>query len=197
MLQQAKVATFEQVNVMASRVGRNAAATQGACHCFSLHWLSMILGNPGGAAKDRAAVLGKGAGGSKLILQKVFGTRWGTDGHDNSDYLAAREFRLTFDDLLPMKAFGFSEIQWALSLIPGKGAIYSFWFNGSIPGAAGGAHSIAFYSTTMGGQAVFHVFDPNFGEFVCTKPEFRQLMGELFGLYGPVTKHWMRSATRS
>jgi len=68
---------LEQVVVMQLRIGRNVAATDGACHCFSLRWLSEILRNAGGLAQNRMATISRGSGGANLILQKMFATRWG------------------------------------------------------------------------------------------------------------------------
>jgi hypothetical protein len=76
----------------------------------------------------------------------------------------------------------------------GSGFIYSFWFTGSVVGAEGGAHTIAFYANKAGGSTVVNLFDPNFGEFLVTIAEFSLLMGELMTRYGPGKNQILRSA---
>jgi len=190
------LAPLEQVVVMQSRIGRNAAATEGACHCFSLHWLSEILRNPGGLARDRMATISRGSGGANPILQKVFGTRWGTDGMNGADFLATQNYRLLTKDAIRYGAFNLGTVRGKLIAAVGSGFIYSFWFCGSVVGAQGGAHSIAFYVNRYAHEYTVHVFDPNYGEFLCTGAEFTVLMTEIFAKYGPITDHAMRSAMR-
>ncbi|KVZ32061.1 hypothetical protein WL35_02420 [Burkholderia ubonensis] len=190
------LAPLEQVVVMQSRIGRSAAATDGACHCFSLHWLSEILRNPGGLARDRMATISRVSGGANLILQKVFVTRWGTDGMDGADFLATQNYRLRTKNAIRYGAFNLGAVRGKLIAAVGSGFIYSFWFQGSVVGASGGAHSIAFYVNRYAREYMVHVFDPNFGEFLCTSTEFAVLMSEIFAKYGPITDHSMRSAMR-
>jgi hypothetical protein len=201
MLDKARIASFSQVAVMEARKGVNASATAGACHCFSLHWLSTILRNPGGAASDRMAVLGRGNGGANLILQKVFGTRWLVDGAGgaNADFLVTQNYRLTTNDSIPYGAYNPDALAHKLTVNStlGTGFIYSYWFNGSVVGAKGGAHSIAFYATSMGSRPMIHVFDPNFGEYLLTGDEFAKAFFELMGKYGPVRSPILRFARPS
>jgi hypothetical protein len=202
MLDKAKVADFSQVTVMAPKVQVNKAATDGACHCFSLQWLSLMLTDTRsaqGSAPSRMATLSKSHGGANLILQKVFGIRWGTDGMDNADALVQMNYRLKLQDVLKYDSYNLTKLAKGLStqVSKGGGFLYSFWFHGSIPGAAGGAHSIAFYVTRMGLMSVVHIFDPNFGEFVCSGTEFAQAFKELMQKYGPVHHHVMRAAAQA
>lgn len=201
MLDKARTASFSQVAIMQPRQGVNAAATAGACHCFSLHWLSLILRAPEGGGSDRMAALGRGNGGSNLILQKVFGTRWVADGEggNNADFLVTQNYRLATTEAIPYGAYNPDALAHKLKVnaLFGTGFIYSFWFSGSVVGAQGGAHSIAFYATSMGGHSIIHVFDPNFGEFVLSGDEFGKAFFELMGRYGPVRNHVLRFARPS
>src|SRR5215470_14132837 len=79
------LAPFEQVKVMGPRVGVNKAAVTGACHNFSLSWISLVLNNPLGSAKDRMTALSANSGGANLVLQKTFGDRWDLEGSVGAD----------------------------------------------------------------------------------------------------------------
>jgi hypothetical protein len=194
LLTSALIAPFSQVGAMAARQGRNAAATAGACHCFSLHWLSLILTNVNGSAKDRMSAVGADSGGSNPIFQKVFVTRWGTDGATDADFLITRNYKLKTADVIPYSAFNVPAVSSKVNAGVGSGFIYSFWFTGSVVGAEGGAHTIAFYANKAGGSTVVNLFDPNFGEFLVTIAEFSLLMGELMTRYGPGKNQILRSA---
>lgn len=193
----AKIADFSQVGVMSSRVGKNKAATEGACHNFSLQWIADIIKNPNGAAKDRIANLSKNAGGANPILQKVFGEKWGGEGAEGADTLITQIHGLSTKNIFAYKSYFEGEILPGLSGCIGLGALYSFWFSGSVVGAEGGAHSVAFYCTTHGGQLTIHFFDPNFGEFLIQANEFLDFWHILTGKYGPLTNHWMRMCSKS
>jgi len=193
-LQASKVATFDQVSAMKSRAQWNKAATQGACHCFSIHWCSLLVRSPGGGAKDRMREIGVGDGRRSAILQKVFGDRWGTDGMEGADELVLKDNLVKSETMVPYSAYAINAVEYALSRSGGKGAafLYSFWFDGNVRGAEGGAHSIAFYCTIMGQEMAVHIFDPNFGEFVCRIGEFQGMLMELFRCYGPLNSHNLR-----
>lgn len=193
VLSASKVADFEQVRVMSPLAKTSAAATQGACHNFSLHWCSEILANPGANGSTRMATLGRKAGGANPILQKAFGDRWSLEGQSGADDMMLRIHGLSATSVFPYSNFNPTSLKNGILGGKGKAFIYSFWFSGSRPGAEGGAHSIAFYCTSHGGNAVVHAFDPNFGEFVLTGGELPQFLAELFALYGPVNTHDMRS----
>jgi hypothetical protein len=74
--------------------------------------------------------------------------------------------------------FDAANLYWAIKSPKAPGYLYSFWLNGSVPGAAGGAHSIAFYrSGSVGGGSYkasggVSAYDPNFGEYAMTEDEF-------------------------
>lgn len=186
-------AAFAQVKVMGPRVGHNKAAVQGACHNFSLHWISLILGKPEGAAADRMAALAANSGGANPLLQKVFGDRWGLEGANEADDLMCKIHGLITKDVFPYSAYDQGRLKSALQAV-GTGFVYSFWFAGGIVGAEGGAHSVAFYVNKHGTNLAIHFFDPNFGEFLFTDTEFDGFWSELIGTYGPMKQHWMRSA---
>lgn len=193
----AKIASFSQVTVMGSRVGKNKAATEGACHNFSLQWIADILGNPGGSAKDRMSKLAKNSGGANPVLQKMFGDRWGLEGAEGADTLITQIHGLATKNIFAYKTYFQGEMLPGLNGCVGLGALYSFWFTGSVVGAEGGAHSVAFYSNRHGGKLVIHFFDPNFGEFLIQGDEFVGFWNILTGMYGPVKHHWMRECSKT
>jgi len=141
-LDETKVATFEQVDVMKSRVGLNKAALEGACHCFSIHWCSLQVRSPGGGAKDQMHELGVASGRRNAILQKVFGARWGTDGMEGADFLVLKDNLVESDTTVPYSAYSIDAARHALSGSLSEGAkfgaafLYSFWFDGAEPAAA-------------------------------------------------------------
>src|SRR5690606_7283163 len=53
-MQDKLIATFSQVGVMQPLVGRSAAATQGACHNFTIEWVSFMFADKG-VVSDAAA----------------------------------------------------------------------------------------------------------------------------------------------
>ncbi len=195
VLSSSRIASFEQVRVMSPRAGTSNAATQGACHNFSLHWCSEILTNPGGSAAARMSSLGRRSGGANPILQKAFVDRWSQEGSSGADDMMLKINGLTAAAVLPYASFKLMDLKNRVAQGTGKAFIYSFWFTGSRPGASGGAHSIAFYCSQHGGQAAVHCFDPNFGEFLVTGGELTQMLSDLFGQYGPVNAHVLRSVT--
>ena len=183
---------------MKSRVGHNAAATEGACKCFAIHWCSLVLLSPGGVAKDRMDKLSENGGRRSLILQHVYGTRFGTDGREGADELVLLDNLVKAEIIVPFSAYAFNALGQALSSSVNQGTEYGaafqlgFWFNGSVPGASGGAHAISFYCTRMGQDKVVHIFDPNFGEFVIRIGELDTFMMALFRRYGPVQHQQLR-----
>jgi len=193
----AKIASFSQVSTMKSRVGKNKSATEGACHNFSLQWIADILGNTAGSASERMARLSKNSGGANLILQKMFGDRWQLEGASGADMLITQIHGLATKDVFAYKNYFEGEMLPGLKSCVGLGAIYSFWFNGSVVGAEGGGHSVAFYSTMHGGKLTIHFFDPNFGEFLIQSDEFVGFWHLLTSCYGPMQSHCMRQCTKT
>lgn len=195
LMDQYKIAGFEQVTVMGPRVGRNAAAVEGACHNFSLHWLSMILSDPGGKAAARMTELAQNAGGANPVLQKAFSDRWRGEGMQGADDLMFQIHGLQAQEEVAFGGYGAAALTGALFPNVGKGSIYSFWFDGGVVGASGGAHSVAFYTNLMNQDTVLHFFDPNFGEFLLRSAEFGLFWNELTACYGPMKRHTLRSVT--
>ncbi len=193
----ARVASFSQVKVMGPRAGKNKAATEGACHNFSLQWIADIIRNPGGSAKARMAALAKNAGGANPVLQKMFGDRWALEGCNGADTLITQIHGLATKDIIGYKPYFVGELLPALNNCKGQGALYSFWFEGSVEGAEGGAHSVAFYCTTHGGKLTIHFFDPNFGEFLLQSNEFLDFWKILTSYYGRFKYHWMRQCSKT
>ena len=182
---------------MGPRVGRNKAAIQGACHNFALHWLAMILKDSLGSAKDRMTTLAAGAGGANPLLQKVFGERWKGEGADEADLLMLKIHGLTTKDAIPYGAYDLAALKRKLTPVYSQAFIYSFWFAGSIVGAEGGAHSVAFFCVQHNVTTAIHFFDPNFGEFLMTLQEFDGFWQELVATYGSMKNHWLREAFAS
>ena len=171
--------TFEQIVVMAPRQG-SKAAQEGACHNFSLHWLRLVMEAPRQLARERMNALKKKDGGLNLLFQKVFVERWESDPStaSNADTLVLRLRGMEADKpVIDFEAFSQNRLEKILENPGTGGGVYSFWFKGSVPGAASGAHSIAFYrSGTPGGsktEGFIYCFDPNFGEFMILQSDFK------------------------
>lgn len=190
-----KTADFAQVRVMGPRAGQNKAAVQGACHCFSLHWLSLIVSDPAAAAQSRMEELSKQAGGASPILQKAFCDRWGLEGASGADDMMCQIHGLITQDEFGYGTYNVSALTGPLFRSIGKGSIYSFWFAGGRIGAESGAHSVAFYANQMNTNVAIHFFDPNFGEFLFDSGEFIAFWDELTAMYGPMKAHMLRSVT--
>jgi hypothetical protein len=197
LMDEYRTASFEQVTVMGPRVGKNKAAVEGACHNFSLNWISLILNDPLGSSKDRMVKLSANSGGANPVLQKVFGDRWGLEGASGADDMMCQINGLTTQDVFAYKVYDKGELSRGLLQGSGLGFVYSFWFAGGRIGAEGGAHSVAFYTVIYGSGNAIHFFDPNFGEFVFNATEFDAFWTELTGMYGPLKNHWLRSAKAS
>jgi hypothetical protein len=189
----ALLAPFEQVKVMGPRVGVNKAAVTGACHNFSLNWISLILNNPLGSAKERMAELSKNSGGANPVLQKTFGDRWTLEGAEGADDMMCQLNGVLTTDAIRYGTYDYSALKRKIVNGFGLAFLYSFWFSGSIVGAEGGAHSVAFSVVQHNVTIAIHFFDPNFGEFLFTSEEMDDFWRELVNTYGPMRNHWLRS----
>jgi Yersinia/Haemophilus virulence surface antigen len=187
------LASFEQVKVMGPRVGVNKAAVTGACHNFSLSWISLILTNPLGSAKDRMASLSQNAGGANLVLQKTFGDRWTLEGAAGADDMMCQLNGILTTDAIAYGAYDYAALKRKIVNGFGLAFLYSFWFAGGIVGAEGGAHSVAFNIIQHNVTTAIHFFDPNFGEFLLTSNELDAFWIEFVATYGPMRNHWLRS----
>jgi len=194
-------ADFSQVNVMQG--SSNAAATAGACHNFSLEWIAEMYkdASPGNAAA-RMTKLTKSKG-SAMVTQKVFTQEWTRQSAEAADKGVAAWRGLKFTrDIVSYGAYSQANFLQGLDKADVSGLIYSFWFNGSVAGAGGGAHTIAFFrkmktgrgSTSKADNQVF-AFDPNFGECLSVEGSMGSWITDMLGNYGPCQSHWMRGFT--
>lgn len=192
-------AEFSQVAVMSGAT--NAAATAGACHNFSLEWIAAMYkkADPDGAG-GRMAALRKQKGGAAMVTQKIFVNEWTRQSAEIADKGVAAWRGLQFaGDRVPYSNYSKESFLQGINTTDIAGLIYSFWFSGSVPGAAGGAHTIAFFrqmatrrgSTAKADNRIF-AFDPNFGEFLMVEGQLPAWIDDLFGNYGPCNAQWMR-----
>ena len=191
-------AGFDQSNTMSPRVG-STIANEGACHNFSLHWLRMILGDTRKRPSERMDELHKNKGGVNIVLQRAFTTRWAADVGDfeNADAMIMRLRGLDAKSAtIPYGVFSKSQLKKTTLTNGGCGYVYSFWFSGSVQGASGGAHSIAMYrSSSDKSSGFYHVFDPNFGEFMILPDNFVRWFSSFSKEYGPFNYHMLRQVT--
>lgn len=194
-----QTAAFSQVSVMSGAT--NAAATQGACHNFSLQWIAAMYADSDPAnAASRMAALAKNKGGAAMVTQKIFGNEWTRQSAEAADKGVAAWRGLEFtSDLVAYSAYTEANFLQGINATDVAGIIYSFWFSGSVPGAGGGAHTIAFFrkiKTARGtsGKADNQVFsfDPNFGECLSVEGSMQAWIQRLLSNYGPCNYQWMR-----
>lgn len=200
------IANFNQVSVMAGLGSNSAAATDGACHNFTIEWISQMKADGGAvspaAASQRMGRLGVRNGAGNPVLQKAFGGRWAEGG---SSYRLADEMMIMVRRLHEVElAFDYSPYDQAalvnaVSAPAGCGMIYSFWFAGSAPGAAGGAHTIGFYRDLRPGRGrlnptstMISCFDPNYGECEVPEADFAFWITHMASMYGPMLSHMMK-----
>ena len=196
-----KTGSFSQTQTMHGR--SNHAATHGACHNFSIQWLSEMFANADPAkGAARMSHLASRKGGANPVLQKAFGERWAEGG---SAYKLADRMMLSLRGLrevnMPIAYSVFNQAS-LVSIVNApreSGMVYSFWFNGSVVGAAGGAHTIAFFRSLKPSRGRYvpttdsvFVFDPNFGEYHVPTAQFGSWFSTLTSLYGPMSKHMMK-----
>lgn len=200
------VAPFSQVTAMSALGTASAAASAGACHNFTIDWISRMIaddGQVGGALPaGRIAQLSWNRGAGNPVLQKVFGQRWGEggDSYKLADTMmlmmrGLQEIELTFD----YSPFIASQLVNAVTAPAGRGMIYSFWFPGTVVGA-NGAHTIGFFRRLRpaGGRLVpvdgyISCFDPNFGECHVLESSFSYWLSQMAAQYGGVvTAHMLK-----
>ena len=188
-----KEACFFQKDVIAGRKDRNPlAATQGACHAFSIHWLRLVLSNSRGLPRDRMAEIRRDCGGVNLLMQNVYESRYSPCECCESDQMLLRLRGLTSLPAIscPNHINLFSEIYWT------NGAfLYSFGYYHSFPGSSQeDGHSMALYRTSIGADGFIYVFDPNVGEFHVVPEDFSAFWWEFIaGRYGPTHTSLLRS----
>jgi hypothetical protein len=194
-----QLADFSQVGAMSG--ASNAAATAGACHNFSLEWLSLIYKDPSDdRAVGRMMDLSKNKGGSSMVTQAVFVSEWTRQGMELADRGVSAWRGLEFvRDIISYSGYNLDNLVQALETTDIAGMLYSFWFSGSAIGAGGGAHTIAFFrkvksSRGRTGKADNTVlaFDPNFGECWILEGNLPSWIEHMFSQYGPGTYHSLR-----
>lgn len=210
-MNQDRIADFAQVAAMAALRGRSIAATQGACHNFTIEWLSHMFESGGATtdskAKDRMTKLARNNGAGNPILQKVFGDRWkeGGNSYKIADQMmisirGLKDAALAFD----YRKFIVDDLLANITSPDYSGMIYSFWFKGSVSGASGGAHTIGFFRSVkphhgkmVAEDEYVSGFDPNFGEYRILETEFKGWFTEFMKSYGGIfTHHMLKSVSK-
>jgi hypothetical protein len=189
-------APFSQVGVMTGR--QNAAATAGACHNFSIHWCAMMLMGVPATPAERMAKLTAGRGEANPVLQRTYVGAFGEAGRDwkSADNLGvAIRGLVRAEYAIDFSAFSQSALLAVIKTPKYDAMVYTFDFTGSVVGAAGGTHSIAFYRKLQGRRGVVSpqgrwviAFDPNFGEYAIEALEFNYWLNKEKGSYGPFTQ---------
>ena len=188
-------AAFEQVTTMKGK--SNAAATAGACHNFSIHWASMMCLDQPRTPAERMKALGARGGEANPVLQKAYVDAFGESGRDwtTADNLGVAIRGLTrVEYCIPFASFDEAAFMKIVNAPKHDAMIYSFSFPGSVVGAGGGTHTIAFFRKLQGrrGQVSptgtqISAFDPNFGEYLVPSAGFgewfRKLKDEYTGTF--------------
>ena len=162
-------ACFSQRTVMSGRIGRNpTAATEGACHAFSIHWLRRVLSKSEESPRDRLAELERDGGGVNLLMQNVFLMRYIPSEVLEADRMLFRLRGLTsLRPVIPCSAYSCRRLVSTLTRT-GGGFLYTFRFDEDVCGEVeedACVHSIAFYRPSVGVEGLVYIYDPNYGEF--------------------------------
>lgn len=164
------VAHFSQFDVMSDRIDKNPEAAQmGACHCFALHWLRLVLSNSSESPSDRLAKIKRGGGGLNLLLNDVYNRH--LDHIELQQFEEADRMMLRLRGLkilcltIPWVVYDRSSLIRNVRSIEG-GFVYTYQHD-SYQDGRGAAHSIAFYNSSASGGLIY-AFDPNLGEFHMT-----------------------------
>lgn len=151
-------------------------------------------------ADKRMKALSKNKGGAAMVTQKIFGNEWTRQSAAAADTGVAAWRGLKFtSDIVPYSTFSAVEFLKGINAASVSGMIYSFWFSGSVAGAGGGAHTIAFFrkmktargATSKADNQVFS-FDPNFGECLSVEGNMQAWITDMLSKYGPCNAQWMR-----
>jgi|GEM_PF-2844691 len=203
------ISEFDQVAVMAPLGIQSKAAAKGACHNFTIEWISFMFMSGGSVSgtipKERMSSLAKNNGAGNPVLQKAFIDFW---TEDRDSYKKADTMMIGARGLIEKKmAFDFSAFDQAaleknITAPDYSGLIYSFWFPGAVRGADG-AHTIGFFRSlkSRGGAFVpvenyVSAFDPNFGEYQIPSPDFNNWFNKLKQAYGGnLTSHMLKYVT--
>ena len=195
-----QVACFSQMNVMSSRTeGNPDAASGGACHCFSIHWLRLVLSDSGELPKDRLAKIKRGGGGLNLLMNNIYRIRYDPREMVESDQMIFR-----FRGLQPLRPTihhsGYSFRTLLTNIVWKEGGfIYTFTYgDGSLDAKDDIVpHSMAIYRTSVGVEGFVYVFDPNYGEFHVIPEEFSTFWQGLLVKYGFPRAHILREVVVS
>lgn len=194
-----QVACFSQMDVMSSRIeGNPDAALKGACHCFSIHWLRMVLSNSEGLPKDRMEEIKRNGGGVNLLMNNIYHLRYDPAEMIESDQMLLRLRGLR--SLSPTISYSGYSFRTLLTNIVWRegGFIYTFSFgDGAFKAKDEGMHTMAFYRTAVGVEGYVYVYDPEFGEFQVMPEEFSAFWQELVGRYGFPRTHVLRQVVVS
>lgn len=208
-LRYSPIADFNQSTVMSSTTSTgfqhiNKAANTGACHNFTIEWISLMDEDKGEVsdllARNRMAKLSKRGGAGNPILQKIFGERWAEGDYEIADegIIRWRRLKQISPIAIAYKTYVEAELIDKIQAPSGSGFIYSFWFPGSVPGATGGAHTIGFYRTLVGKRGrlmpvnkYISAFDPNYGEYQIDEDYFSIWLARLKRNYGGAFNHHM------
>ena len=182
-----RTAAFDQSNVLDATYNPESAG--GACHMFSLEWISEIISDKSQGATARMDAMRRKAK-SIQVKYGVFGKRWDREGGRYADVGMAK---LTGVEVFDFKTPGnFDTVASMVRSTSRTGFVYSFWFQN------GGAHSIALYRSgkSFWGTGHIYVFDPNFGEYYLKRSVFvewlRQAMASEYAGFGGITGHQLR-----
>ena len=184
---------------MSSRIDRNPEAAElGACHCFALHWLRLVLSKISELPSVRLAKLKKDGGGLNLLLNDVYCRHCdhiGVHEFEESDRMVLRLRGLEVLCLtIPWGGYDRSRLIKNVGCTEG-GFVYSYHFkekNNSHQGEQETGHSIAFYSSSATGGLIY-AFDANFGEFHMTPKNLSPFWQMHLALhYGPPYRHMLR-----
>ncbi|OKH45563.1 hypothetical protein NIES2101_26285 [Calothrix sp. HK-06] len=195
------IAEFNQLNAMKGL--RTAAALQGACHNFTIEWISLMFADgevSDAKANNRMQQLSKRLGGGNAVLQKVFAEVWKENPSSykfaDKQMIAIRgleEAKLIFD----YEAYDQTKLVQALRNPDYSGFLYSFWFPGAVVGATD-AHTIGFFRPMVAKKGkllptneFISAFDPNYGEYLIPELEFNYWLNKLKAVYVGVIKHHM------
>ena len=188
------VAHFSQFDVMSGRIERNPKAAQlGACHCFSLHWLRLLLSDSSELPSVRLAKIKKDGGGLNLLLNDVY-CRYLEHIIDGYEFEESDRMMLRLRGLkvlcltIPWSVYDRRRLIWNVRRTEG-GFVYTYHYEEE---GQSTVHSIAFYSSSAS-DGLIYAFDANFGEFHMTPKNLSPFWHIHLALhYGPPYSHMLR-----
>lgn len=209
-MQDKLIAAFSQVGVMQPLGEHSKASSMGACHNFTIEWVSFMLEDKGlvsdAAAAKRMNKLSARRGAGNPVLQKVFSQRWAEGGQS---YTMADGMMISLrgmkevDLTIPYEPFDQKKLLTQIKTPKAAGFVYSFWFKGSVVGASGGAHTIGFFRPVAGSGGSLKpsgdyvsAFDPNFGEYYVPALEFNYWLNKFKDSYGKFTNQMLKFVTK-